>query len=62
MTDSDFSNFKILNYIKGLVLIVCWFIASSNNKSAISELELYPEDEDESDADADDQSDNEANP
>ncbi len=46
--------------MKNIVLLICWFIASSNNKSAISELELYPEDDD--DSDDLNEEDNEGNP
>ena len=43
--------FKILNYIKNVVLIITWFIASGNNKSAMSDIDLYADENEDRDGD-----------
>ena len=54
-TDSDFSAFQVLSYIKDAFLFLTWILVSFNNKSAVSEEELDPEDPvDEQDADGPD--------
>jgi hypothetical protein len=44
VSDSDFGKFKILNYIKNLLLLISWFISSSSNGIQLGDIELEPDD------------------
>lgn len=46
VTDEAFGQFKILNYIKNLLLLISWFISSSSNGVQLGEVELDPDDGD----------------
>ena len=50
VSDKAFSQFKILTYIKNLLLLIAWFVSSSSNGVQLGELELEP-DADDDDAD-----------
>ena len=51
ISDGDFNMFKIVNYIKNAFLLITWFIASGNNKSAVSEIDLYADEMEDRDGD-----------
>lgn len=46
VTDKAFGQFKILNYIKNLLLLISWFISSSSNGVQLSDVELDPDSDD----------------
>lgn len=54
ITENDFKRFKYLNYIKNAILLITWFISASNGNSAISDIELDPDDGGEEVSDIDD--------
>ena len=45
--ESDFNSFKALNYIKDGFLLITWVVATFNNKSAVADVDLEPDEEDE---------------
>jgi len=46
-TDESFLQFKILTYVKNILLLIAWFISSTSGGVSLSDIEL------EQDADAD---------
>ena len=47
VTDAAFAQFKILTYIKNLLLLIAWFVSSSSNGVQLGDIELEPDADDE---------------
>jgi hypothetical protein len=59
VTDSAFGQFKILNYIKNILLLISWFISSSSNGVQMGEVELDPSEDEDVDGEDETQADDE---
>jgi len=47
ISDSDYNTFRTFNYIKDGFLLITWVVATFNNKSAVSDVDLEPDEDDE---------------
>lgn len=53
ITEQAFTQFKILTYIKNILLLIAWFVSSTSSGVSLSDIELEPDADDDQDKEPD---------